>query len=265
MLRTYALSLFLPALAACSSLGGDAGLSDSSSGTSQTGPTSSGSGSSSDAATGSVTEGGSTSVAPHSTDTVGSTGALTTGGTTELNTTGTSGSSSIGSSSVADTGTSGTSGGGVGVCEAALGDYGDCDAVLGVAFNGTECAAISGCDCAPDCDKFFPDVASCALTCAAAGHCNADRLEPAGILKEPVVEGIHCDEVDACVSEPFFKETLEQIFGMLTCEGMGAPCQAGTICHGLWAGTLEGEAWTKTCAATLVPGVGTLFCVVFGP
>lgn len=39
----------------------------------------------------------------------------------------------------------------------------------------------------------------------------------------------------------------------------------GTLCHGLLAGPLAGEAWTRTCAATLVSGGGTLYCVVFGP
>lgn len=259
--------LLVPALAACSSLGGDVAQNTTGE-TSQTGSTSGGSGTASDPATGTATAIGSTSLWPSGTD---SSGVVTTGGTIEVTITGTSGSS--GTTAATETGgttdasgtSAGTSGGGVGACEPALGDYGDCDAVLGVAFNGIECATISGCNCAPDCDKFFPDVASCALTCAEAGHCNPDRLEPAGILKEPVMMGTHCDEVDACLSEPFFKEILEQIFGMLTCEGMAFPCNEGNVCHGLWAGPLEGDAWTQTCAATLVPGVGTLLCVVFGP
>jgi len=256
--------LLVPALAACSSLGGDLGQ-NSTGETSQTGSTSGSSGTTSNPATGTATAIGSTGLWPSGT---GSSGIVTTGGTMEVTISGTSGSSS-GPSGTSGTGSgtdaSSTSGGGVGLCEPAIGDYGDCDAVLGVAFNGIECATISGCNCAPDCDKFFPDVAACALTCAEAGHCNPDRLEPAGILKEPVVMGTHCDEVDACLSEPSLKEILEQIFGMLTCEGMGFPCNEGNICHGLWAGPLEGDAWTHTCAATLVPGVGTLLCVVFGP
>ena len=183
-----------------------------------------------------------------------------TGGSGTGEPTGTSGTSGTSGS-----GTSGSTGGGSGVCEAALGDYGDCDAVLGVAFDGTECATVSGCDCAPDCDKFFPDVASCALTCAEAGHCNPDRLEPAGILEDPVVMGSYCDELDACVSDPSLEGIFEQIFGMLACEGMGFPCPEGTLCHGLFAGPLAEEAWTQTCAATLVSGGGTLYCVLFGP
>jgi hypothetical protein len=44
-------------------------------------------------------------------------------------------------------------------------DYGDCDAVLGTVFNGSECIEISGCDCEPDCDLFFPDYATCMEMC----------------------------------------------------------------------------------------------------
>ena len=210
----------------------------------------------------------------------GGTGDSATGGTgggTATSTTGTTGPGTTGPASTTDattapatTGpstTGGSTGGDTGgpvSCGVIAPDHGDCDLALGVGFDGVECAPRSGCDCAPDCDKFFPDMASCALACAAAGHCNEDRLHGAGLAKDPVEQGDLCDEIDVCPSDAALADVFEQIFGMLTCEGMGFPCQ-GQVCHGLWQNMLGPEEWLKTCAASLVQSSGSIFCVVFGP
>lgn len=158
----------------------------------------------------------------------------------------------------------GTTGGAPASCGVLAPDHGDCDLALGVGFDGVECVARSGCDCAPDCDKFFPDMASCALACADAGHCNADRLHGAGLAKDPIEPGDLCDEIDVCPSDAAIADVFEQIFGMLTCEGNGKPCP-GQICTGLWQNMLGPDEWRKVCAASLVQGSGDLFCFVFGP
>lgn len=175
-------------------------------------------------------------------------------------------SSSTSSSTSDATSSTGTTGGPGGVCEPARGDYGPCDAELGWAYDGSACTLRSGCDCAPDCDKFFPDVAACALACADAGQCNPDKIEAAALAMDPVVEGSFCDGVYVCpMGDTALEQALEQIFGMLSCEPGGFPCDAGPVCAGLWAGMLGPEEWKKVCAASLVPMPHPLWCVVFGP
>jgi len=179
-----------------------------------------------------------------------STSATTTTGTTAVTAT-------TGAQTSGDTG-------GPATCGVANADYGDCDLALGVAFDGTECAPRSGCNCAPDCDRFFPDMASCALACADAGHCNQPRIKAAGIAKDPIGPGDLCDEIDVCPTSADLESVFKQIFGMLSCEpGM---CQGGgQTCHGLWQNMLGPDEWKKTCAASLVQGSGDILCVVFGP
>ncbi|MCY1062445.1 hypothetical protein [Nannocystis sp. SCPEA4] len=151
-------------------------------------------------------------------------------------------------------------------CLPAVGDYGECAAVLGWAFDGVECTMRSGCDCAPDCDKFFPTAVACATSCAAADHCNPDRFDAAGIAEAPVTQGAFCDGVYMCPADDLLKDAYQQIFGMLTCEPGGFPCsQNGEHCAGLFAGNLGPEEWAKMCAASLLPASGPFFCTVFGP
>ena len=43
--------------------------------------------------------------------------------------------------------------------------YGDCLAVLGVAFDGAQCVGVSGCDCGADCALFFESMQACEAAC----------------------------------------------------------------------------------------------------
>ncbi len=45
------------------------------------------------------------------------------------------------------------------------GTHGTCEMVLGIVFDGTRCTYESGCSCKPDCDAFFPDLATCEAAC----------------------------------------------------------------------------------------------------
>ena len=152
-----------------------------------------------------------------------------------------------------------TSGGPVGVCKELSYDYGKCLAELGYAFVDGWCNMISGCSCEPDCEFFFADPIACATTCAAAGKCDEAIIKGAGLAPPAVGPGSFCDEVDACVDLPGLKE----LFPNLSCEP-GLPCGA-TNCHLLFQGELTPALWQQICAASLLPGVDELYCVVFGP
>jgi hypothetical protein len=43
--------------------------------------------------------------------------------------------------------------------------YGWCDMLLGYGWDGANCVAISGCDCAPDCAHFFRSMSACIAAC----------------------------------------------------------------------------------------------------
>lgn len=246
--RTRALGLLL-ALSACApGGGGETGGSGGSASSGGTGPTPT------------------TSAGITTTDTSGSsTGSPGTGSTSSSGTSSTS--SSSGTSGEPLTGSSGSSGaasstgGGGESCVDVSGDYGPCEAIIGYGFDGTSCRAFSGCNCAPHCDDFAPDPVSCALGCAAAGECNEAALHPAGINKDPVVQGSFCDELDACASDPAW---LTPIFGQVECEPGNQFCAQGPVCHLSWQGQLDAALWPKVCAASLLPGAD-LRCVVFGP
>jgi hypothetical protein len=150
-------------------------------------------------------------------------------------------------------------------CRPVVGDHGDCQTPLGWAFDGQECTARVGCDCAPDCDNFFPDPAACAQACAAAGRCDPGKIKAAGLADDPVQPGDHCDGLYTCPGddEPL-KSAYQQIFGMLSCEPGSFPC-GPEVCAGQWSGSLDPDAWQKLCAASLLPAADSLYCAVFGP
>ncbi|MCB9700847.1 MAG: hypothetical protein H6711_03020 [Myxococcales bacterium] len=251
--------LLLAALAlgpACT--GDDAGTSAGSTSTSSSASASATS--SSDSAT-------STSGPASATDT----GSASGSGTSTTADTGTSSSSSgaSGVSSTTDTsgGTSGSTGGDTGEPNACadLGDvdFGDCDAVLGVIFDGTSCKTLSGCSCEPHCDAIFKHAAACATTCAAEGHCRLELFEGKGIFKGPWEMDALCDQVDVCGGE---LGALGEVLPAATCEAMAPyPCDGAPGCTHHLQGPISPEAWAQFCAASLLPGVSLVACTVYGP
>lgn len=179
--------------------------------------------------------------------------------TTSSETTTSTGSSSSG----AGPSTTSETGGG-GLCGVADGEYGECAAVLGVAFDGAACSTFSGCSCEPDCDLFFPSAEACAQACAADGKCAADKIVAGGLARDPVQVGSFCDQVDACPQDAAHKQQLQALFPGMVCEP-GGPCPSGEICHLKFAGILDRATWAELCAATLLPGLDPLRCMVFGP
>lgn len=255
MLRPGLTALLLLPLACCNpgDPGDTAGSTGGATNNPSTGTTSTASASSStstDPTDGSASASASTSTTTTTTTTDATSDS--TAATTQI-----SGITAVGSTGPDDTG-------GPVVCAPATGDYGDCATPLGWAYDGTECRPVSGCDCAPDCDKFFAAPAECALTCAAAGHCNEDRLEAEALAQDPVMQGNLCDEIAVCPDSPDLKAIFEEIFGVLSCEG-GGFCDNGEKCTGIFQNMLGPDDWLKTCAATLVQGSGDVLCVVYGP
>ncbi|MBA3545681.1 MAG: hypothetical protein H0T76_04290 [Nannocystis sp.] len=256
--------LLLVVLSACGGgSGGDTGTgsgpgSSSSGGpVGSSGPTTGATGSEGSSTSSPTTSGGITGGATGSTSTSGGPGTTSEPLTTGSSTTGTT-------TDATSSGASSSSGGGGLACVDVSGDYGPCDAILGYGFDGTHCRAFSGCNCAPHCDDFSPDPASCAIECAAAGECNPAALHPAGINKEPVMKGSSCDELDACVVDPESVAWLTNIFGKIECEPANYPCDQGQNCHVLWQGTLDEASWPQVCAASLLPAAD-LQCVIWGP
>lgn len=159
-----------------------------------------------------------------------------------------------------DTDTEGTSS----ACGVADGDYGDCDAALGWAFDGVACQLRSGCDCGRDCALFFPTVVACAQSCAAAGECNEDKLVGTAIAKDLELGG-GCDSISTCgPDDPAFADQLLEYFDALY------GCEADGFCGGqrctIDAAVEVDEAlWLELCAASLDPSLGEIECAVIGP
>jgi hypothetical protein len=204
--------------------------------------------------TGVTGTGGATGSSGPATDTDDTAAIPTTGATT-----GTGTGDSTGVSSTGD----GTTGGPV-ACVNVDADYGDCEAEIGIGFDGTTCRSFSGCDCAPNCDNFFPSMTECASTCAAAGECNEDAIDAVALAMDPVGPGSFCDEVDACAeANSALAMWLVELFPGLVCE-QGFPCEGADSCHLQFQGEITARQWTDLCAASLLPGAA-LSCVVFGP
>ncbi|WAS99137.1 hypothetical protein [Nannocystis punicea] len=264
-MRSLGFAVVLAALLACN---GEPGTTETSGGTATTTATTTGSTTGTTAPTGGLTTTGGTGTdsmtsAP-TTSTTTTTSTSTSPGTTATTEPATSTaatSTGPGTTTTDDTGAVEPQ------CAAATGDYGACQTVLGWAFDGTDCTLRSGCDCAPDCDKFFPTATACALACAAADHCNPDEFDGAGLARPPIQQGMHCDGVYMCPgADAELKQAYQQIFGNLTCEPGDFPCsENGEHCMGLFAGTLGPDEWAKMCAASLLPGSGPFLCTVFGP
>jgi hypothetical protein len=221
--------------ASTSSTGSTGSTSDTSTSTST-----SASGSDSDSATGDA----STTADPSSTSSAStSTGSSTTAGET--------------------TGTTGATTGGAGeVCEDLSGvDFGDCATPLGWAFDGEGCVVVSGCGCDEGCDAIFDDPAACATSCAAAGECNEELFQGAGIFEGPYGVGDFCDQIDVCGDET---ESLPELLGA-SCEREGYPCEGTSKCTAYWMGELSEAQYADLCAASLLPDVSLIACVIWGP
>ncbi|MDC0670525.1 hypothetical protein [Nannocystis radixulma] len=151
------------------------------------------------------------------------------------------------------------------VCGVVDGDHGDCEQVLGWAFDGVECTKRSGCDCAPDCNKFFEEANLCARECAWAGRCNLDQIVGWGMIEGPVGIGQVCDDIRFCDLPGLMAEwSLEFIFPfMWYSENFPAPCtQGGGSINWYEGDPIDEDTWTGLCAASMLPGLGPAWCIL---
>ena len=222
------------------------------------------------------TTGGGTEGASTSTSSTGVTSeASTTSETSETGATSETSETSETSATSSGTGTSGTvepttgpdptTGGLGGQCGLADGDYGACEALIGWAFTGQSCELLSGCDCGDDCELFFESELDCATTCADAGECNEDKLVGVYLAQELTLGGF-CDEVDVCTPDAYSQLLPELFPDLFTCEGSGQFCaDQEEICTVSWGGAVSEPLWGQLCAASLLPGISTIACVIYGP
>ncbi len=154
-------------------------------------------------------------------------------------------SGEAGSSSLSPAGASGSSA----LCPSVTGQYGGCAVVLGWGFDGSRCRQYSGCACAPDCRRLYPNVRECALACRANGYCNTDALVGTGIAADLVV-GQGCG-FTICVPEGLETELGLDLVG--DCQ-VQSSCPGALTCR-LASGTVDETLWDRLCTASIIPGV----------
>ena len=95
-----------------------------------------------------------------------------------------------------------------------------------------------------------------------AEACDEALFGGAGIFRGPFTIGAACDAVIVCTSDP---AGVQALFPAATCEGAGYPCERGDRCQVGGAGEVSAAAWASYCAASLLPEVSAVKCVVWGP
>ena len=144
------------------------------------------------------------------------------------------------------------------LCSVGLDDFGDCDTVLGVAFDGATCRVVSGCDCGASCGALYPDLPACASSCAV--------MCPDAIESEwNWSVGAPCDVAGVCAS-PSQVSAVESVLGT-TC---GPPPSGGVCDQDALDCPLPGESlplssetYNFGCAAGLVPNDVSPYCATF--
>jgi len=143
-------------------------------------------------------------------------------------------------------------------------DFGDCATPLGWIFDGEACVPLSGCDCGANCDAVFLEPSECADACAAIGECRKDLLLGKGIIEGPYGLGDFCDSFSICgdtsMSVPDLLPSAQCI------EDGNYPCNGELSCSvDSTEPMLTEDQLEKLCAASLLPGVNLVACVVLGP
>ncbi len=141
-------------------------------------------------------------------------------------------------------------------------DFGDCATPLGWIFDGDGCVALDGCDCGPHCNAIFASASECGNSCAAAGECRSDLFIGKGLARgAPFGVGTGCDEVDICGGPSV---AITEILPNANCGDRpyypceGVHCSLGPLHH-----PYTEEEFEKLCAASLLPGVDLVACVLF--
>ena len=153
--------------------------------------------------------------------------------------------------------------------------YGDCDAVLGVVFDGTQCVTASGCDCQGDDCPAFDTLEDCATSCAGAGYCQTERLTS---LLTGACPGEDCFNLTTICAAPsgeladfeaFLTNNLPDL--RIVCSENEGLCGANIFPHTClpddWCCTISGPypfdrpRHHGHCAITLLPNTRALGCL----
>ena len=139
------------------------------------------------------------------------------------------------------------------------GGVGTCGALTGFVFLGSHCEG--ACVQYPiQTPGVFPNLASCAQTCAAAGFCNEAKWLGRPAPPPPLAPGSFCDEVVAQLPAGSSIAPLEEAVG-----GINNACvssSTGTDCQ-IWMDELGDAGHLRSCAATLVQSVESVTCRIF--
>jgi hypothetical protein len=83
------------------------------------------------------------------------------------------------------------------------------------------------------------------------------------LAKNPFEPGDHCDGVYICTPDASSSDVSALFPGILcdpgVCEGPTKECAA------YYNGLVTEESWEKLCAASLLPLIDTIYCVIYGP
>jgi len=146
------------------------------------------------------------------------------------------------------------------------GGYGDCDMWLGYAFDNGRCRGFGGCSCDPDCGHFFETMQACAEGCAAEGRCDDTLMQGAGIAPAHFAVGDFCDEIIACFRpEAVMPDTIPALVPGATCVAPSTFCSVIGSCTLSDGGAVTEAQWQDFCELTMVDGVESVVCVVYGP
>ncbi len=157
-----------------------------------------------------------------------------------------------------------TTGGGGELCDdVGEVDFGDCQTPLGWIFDGAGCVPLSGCDCGDHCDAVFQDAPACAGSCAAAGECNKELLLGSGLARGPYGVGDICDDFAVCGDSS--GSVAELIPTAMCSPGAKFPCEEGPSCSISSEGEITEERFEQLCAASLLPDVNLVSCLIWGP
>ena len=83
------------------------------------------------------------------------------------------------------------------------------------------------------------------------------------LAKDPFEPGDHCDGVYICTPDASYSYVSE-LFPSIVCEA-GICSDGSKHCAAYYSGTVTQEQWGTLCAASLLPGIDSIYCVIYGP
>ena len=139
--------------------------------------------------------------------------------------------------------------------------WGNCDQLLGVVFDGETCRSASGCGCDENCPA-FDSLAACASECGRAGECRSNDMPEARLGHRVSCEENSCGDLfSVCLdtqSDP--SQRLERVAPDFsgTCEQRSDKWCCSANGNGY---DLEQHQLQQLCGLTLLPSYSSSFCM----